>query len=94
MIVDDEAPARARLRQMLAAHPGIEIVAEAETGVEAMEKTAGSKPDLLLLDIQMPGSSGIEVAASLPSPAPSSSSAPPTTSTLWMPSNCMPSTTC
>ena len=37
MIVDDEAPARARLRQMLAAHPGVEIVAEAETGVEAME---------------------------------------------------------
>jgi two-component system LytT family response regulator len=71
MIVDDEAPARARLRQMLAAHPGVEIVAEAETGVEAMEKTAECKPDLLLLDIQMPGSTGIDVAASLPEPRPS-----------------------
>lgn len=70
MIVDDEAPARARLRQMLAAHPGVEIVAEAETGVEAMEKTAECKPDLLLLDIQMPGSTGIDVAASLPEPRP------------------------
>ena len=70
MIVDDEAPARARLRQMLAAHPGVEIVAEAETGVEAMEKTAECKPDLLLLDIQMPGSTGIDVAASLPQPRP------------------------
>jgi two-component system, LytTR family, response regulator len=70
MIVDDEAPARARLRQMLAAHPGVEIVAEAETGVEAMEKSAACKPDVLLLDIQMPGSSGIDVAASLPEPRP------------------------
>jgi two-component system LytT family response regulator len=70
MIVDDEAPARARLRQMLAGHPGIEIVAEAETGVEAMQKTGEHKPDLLLLDIQMPGSSGIDVAASLPEPRP------------------------
>jgi two-component system LytT family response regulator len=71
MIVDDEAPARVRLRQMLAAHPGVEIVAEAETGIEAMEKTAECKPDLLLLDIQMPGSTGIDVAASLPEPRPS-----------------------
>jgi len=70
LIADDEAPARARLRQMLAAHAGVEVVAEAETGVEAMEKTAECTPDLLLLDIQMPGSSGIDVAASLPEPRP------------------------
>lgn len=70
MIVDDEAPARARLRQMLAAHPGVEVVAEAETGVEAMEKTAEHRPDLLLLDIQMPGATGIDLAASLPEPRP------------------------
>jgi two-component system LytT family response regulator len=70
MIVDDEAPARVRLRQMLAAHPGIEVIAEAETGVEAMAKTAESKPDLLLLDIQMPGATGIDIAASLPEPRP------------------------
>src|SRR5947209_926166 len=55
---------------MLAAHANVEIVAEAETGIEAMEKRAGCKPDLLLLDIQMPGSSGIDVAASLPEPRP------------------------
>ena len=71
LIVDDEAPARARLRQMLGVDAGVEIVAEAETGVEAMQKTAEFKPDLLLLDIQMPGSSGIDVAASLPEPRPS-----------------------
>src|SRR5690348_6860041 len=70
MIVDDEAPARVRLKQMLAAHSGVEVIAEAETGVEAMEKTVEHKPDLLLLDIQMPGATGIDIAASLPEPRP------------------------
>src|SRR4051812_47109757 len=49
LIADDEAPARARLRQLLAAHPDVEIVAEAETGSQAMEFAAEHKPDLLLL---------------------------------------------
>jgi two-component system LytT family response regulator len=70
LIVDDEAPARARLRQMLAAHTDLEIVGEAETGVQAMEMAVELRPDLLLLDIQMPGSSGIDVAACLPEPRP------------------------
>ncbi len=70
LIADDEAPARARLRQLLAAHPDVEIVAEAETGTQAMELAAEHKPDLLLLDIQMPGCSGIDVAACLPEPRP------------------------
>ena len=69
LIVDDEAPARARLRQMLAAHPDVEIAGEAETGVQAMEMAAQLKPDVLLLDIQLPGCSGIDVAACL-SPRP------------------------
>jgi two-component system LytT family response regulator len=70
LIVDDEAPARARLRQMLASHPDVEIAGEAETGVQAMERVAELKPDAMLLDIQMPGSSGIDVAACLPEPRP------------------------
>jgi DNA-binding LytR/AlgR family response regulator len=70
LIADDEAPARARLRQLLAAHPDVEIVAEAETGTETMQLAAEHRPDLLLLDIQMPGCSGIDVAASLPEPRP------------------------
>jgi two-component system LytT family response regulator len=70
LIADDEAPARARLRQLLAAHSEVEIVAEAETGTQAMALAAEHKPDLLLLDIQMPGCSGIDVAASLPEPRP------------------------
>jgi two-component system LytT family response regulator len=70
LIVDDEAPARVRLRQMLAAHADLEIAGEAETGVQAMEMAVALQPDLLLLDIQMPGSSGIDVAACLPQPRP------------------------
>jgi len=70
LIADDEAPARTRLRQMLAAYPDVEIAGEAETGVQAMELAASLHPDLMLLDIQMPGSTGIDVAACLPEPRP------------------------
>jgi len=70
LIADDEAPARARLRQLLAAHPDVEIAGEAETGAQAMELAAELKPDLMLLDIQMPGSTGIDVAACLAEPRP------------------------
>src|SRR5215471_1373476 len=70
LIADDEAPARSRLRQMLAAHADIEIAGEAETGAQAMELATTLRPDLLLLDIQMPGSTGIDVAACLPEPRP------------------------
>lgn len=70
LIVDDEAPTRIRLRQMLGAHPDVEVAGEAETGVEAMEMAARLRPDVILLDIQMPGSSGLDVAACLPKPRP------------------------
>ena len=70
LIADDEAPARARLRQLLSSHPDLEIAAEADTGPRTMELAAQSRPDVLLLDIQMPGCSGIDVAASLPRPRP------------------------
>jgi two-component system, LytTR family, response regulator len=70
LIVDDEAPARLRLRQMLSAHSDVEIAGEAETGPQTMERAAALQPDLILLDIQMPGSSGIDVAACLPEPRP------------------------
>jgi two-component system LytT family response regulator len=70
LIVDDERPARERLRRMLAQEPGIEAVEEAVDGVDALDRLASFRPDALLLDIQMPGLSGIELAASLPDPAP------------------------
>jgi two-component system LytT family response regulator len=70
LIVDDEAPARARLRQLLACHADLEVAGEAASGVQAMELAGRLKPDLILLDIQMPGCSGIDVAGSLPEPRP------------------------
>jgi two-component system LytT family response regulator len=70
LIADDEAPARARLRQLLASHVDIEIVGEAETGAQVMQLVGQAKPGLLLLDIQMPGCSGIDVAACLAAPRP------------------------
>src|ERR671912_580379 len=70
LIVDDEQPARDRLRQLLAAESDVEIVGEAEDGVQTLERVSELVPDLLLLDIQMPGLSGLEVAASLGRPRP------------------------
>lgn len=70
LIVDDEAFARERLRQLLAAVSGVEIVGEASNGEEALDRIAELRPDLVLLDIQMPGASGLEVAACLPRPRP------------------------
>jgi two-component system, LytTR family, response regulator len=70
LLIDDEQPARDRLRQLLAAEADVEIVGEAEDGVQAAERVAELTPDLLLLDIQMPGLGGLELAASLPRPRP------------------------
>lgn len=61
VIVDDEAPARRRLRAHLTAEPEVEIVAEAGSGPEAVAVIAAERPDLVLLDIQMPGMTGFEV---------------------------------
>jgi two-component system LytT family response regulator len=70
MIVDDERPARDKLRRLLELEPDIGAIDEARDGVEALERLPAFAPDLLLLDIQMPEVTGLEVAASLPAPAP------------------------
>jgi len=70
LIVDDELPARERLRQLLSTFKELQIVDEAGNGMQAIEKIDRVQPDLVLLDIQMPGCSGIDVAASLSSPRP------------------------
>lgn len=70
LLVDDEAPARARLRRLLLAHPHVEVVGEARNGREALELNSQHAPDALFLDVQMPDVDGLGVAASLPEPAP------------------------
>ena len=70
LLVDDEAPARERLRRLLAPFTDVEVVGEAANGEEAIEQTIAVRPDLIFLDVEMPGCSGLEVAVSLPSPAP------------------------
>ena len=62
LIADDEQPARDRLKTLLAEHKGkIEIIGEAKNGIECREMIDNLKPDLLFLDIQMPGLNGFEV---------------------------------
>lgn len=72
LIVDDEEPARERLRHLLsgAAIESLEIAGEASDGDEAVAQIAALGPDLVFLDIQMPGLTGLEVAARLPCPRP------------------------
>jgi two-component system LytT family response regulator len=70
LIVDDEQPARERMRSLLAVFPDVEIAGEAADGEEALQCIADLKPDVVFLDVQMPGPSGIEVAASLRAPRP------------------------
>ena len=70
VVVDDEEPARVRLRALLDAVPDIDVVAEASDGESALAVTAHERPDLLFLDIEMPGRTGMEVAAALSPPRP------------------------
>jgi len=61
MIADDERPARSFLKNILEDFEDVEIVGEAETGAEAIELIKEVKPDLALLDLQMPEATGIDV---------------------------------
>ncbi len=61
LIADDEAPARRKLRADLADEDGVEIVAEAGSGPDAVEENRARRPDLVFLDVQMPGMNGFEV---------------------------------
>ncbi len=69
-IVDDEPPARARLKQLLAEAGGVLVVGEASDAIEARAAIVETQPDVVFLDIEMPQVSGTALAGSLPEPKP------------------------
>ncbi len=69
IIVDDEQPARRGLKTLVERHDGFTVVAVCRDGREAIARITELKPDLVLLDIQMPEISGFDVIASLPAAA-------------------------
>jgi two-component system LytT family response regulator len=70
VVADDEAPARTKMRRLLSADPRWVVVAEAQDGLQAMAAVDAHRPDLLCLDIQMPGLTGFEVLQQLGEAAP------------------------
>lgn len=68
LIVDDERLARVRLRALLAAHPNLEIAGEADSVSAALRAIAATAPDVIFLDIQMPGATGFDLVNQLTQP--------------------------
>jgi len=65
LIADDEEPARARIRNLLAGREEYSIVGECDSGPAALAALRGLRPDIAFLDVQMPGESGLEVVKQL-----------------------------
>lgn len=65
LIVDDELPARERLRSLLSELDNIEVISEATNGEEALHQVVELSPDVVLLDVRMPGMDGIQAARQL-----------------------------
>src|SRR5262245_66383356 len=65
LIADDEPPARERLRSLLGEIPDVEVVGEAANGEETLRLAVDAAPDVVLLDVRMPGVDGIEAARQL-----------------------------
>ena len=70
VLVDDEEPARERLQALLSEIGTVRVVGVAGDAEEALQQISESRPNLVFLDIQMPGRSGMELVASLPPPRP------------------------
>jgi DNA-binding NarL/FixJ family response regulator len=60
LVVDDQSMVRAGLRMLLSNEPDIEVVAEAGNGLDAVDRAARHRPDVILMDIRMPGLDGLE----------------------------------
>ena len=70
VLADDHAVVRKGIRAVLASMPGVEVVAEASDGREALALIEKHRPDLAVLDVTMPGLNGLEVAARVPKSSP------------------------
>jgi two-component system response regulator NreC len=70
LLADDHAVVRSGLRMLLQAQPDMKIVGEAETGQEAIRRTDELRPDVVLMDIEMPGINGIEATRQIKQTAP------------------------
>lgn len=70
VIVDDNAAYRAGMVRAASAHPEIDLVAEADGGVAALDAIASHRPDLALVDLRMPSVDGIDVLRRIPSIVP------------------------
>jgi DNA-binding LytR/AlgR family response regulator len=70
LLVDDESNARTRLRRLLQNEERVEIIGEASDGLEAVAEIERLRPDLIFLDVQMPGLDGFEVLRALPAGLP------------------------
>ena len=67
LVVDDEAPARRKLLRLLRDESNIEIVGEADNAESAIAAIEQHRPDLVLLDVQMPGADGFDVVRAISS---------------------------
>ncbi|SHK03824.1 Response regulator receiver domain-containing protein [Pseudonocardia thermophila] len=70
MVVDDQRPFRMAAARVAARTPGFELVGQAETGEDALAAAPDLQPDLVLMDVQLPGISGIEAASRMADVAP------------------------
>src|SRR5262245_48696803 len=70
LVVDDEPLARDRVRRLLASDDEIEVVGECPDGFAAVAAVASMRPDLVFLDVQMPGKDGFEVLEEIDAPGP------------------------
>lgn len=76
LIADDQAMVRAGFAAVLAAQPGIEVVGQAADGAEAVRLAHEVRPDVVVMDVRMPGMNGIEATAALQTPPRSSEYVP------------------